>query len=1216
MQTIRDLFSNRRSIDRAIEKVIDYAADSEDRLAAEIEEYEATDNVEACFRKFIDIYREGVQGGRVTEIGIWVSGFYGSGKSSFTKYLGFALDANRTVQGRPFIELLTERFQASDIRASLLTIAKQQPTAVVMLDLGAEQLADSTAATVTTVLYWKVLQWAGFSKEKKLAQLEFVLERRNLLDAFRVAYRQHFGREWETIHNDPLIGVAEAAQIVPTILPQQFPTPDSFRQLRFQEATTVSDRAREMIELIRQRSGRQNILLLIDEAGQYVAPRQESILDLDGLARSLKELGQGRVWMIATGQQTLSEIVERATYNSAELFKLRDRFPIGIELDARDIREITYRRLLTKSPEGERHLRDLFKTHGQSLIAHSHLTGTTLYRADPDAETFTRFYPYLPQHFDLLLELIRTLARSTGGIGLRSVIRVIQDVLVDTSRVLPPGATKLADRPLGTLARVDDFYDTLRADLGKVLPHVVTAVDTVAKIFPANSMPLRVAKAVAALQPIESFPRTAENLAALLYPAINHPSLLNEVREALRQLSAEKECGLVEDPQSGGYVFLSNSVRPLQTKRNDYKPTGGEVNRERNTLLAKLFEPQPSARVENVKDVKAVVRVGKTLILGDSEELAFRLDFVPSVGWEERRTSLITETATQADLQKTIVWLARVTDLAEDLLPEIVKSNKVEDFVDERAADRDVAQFLRSERKLVERNRERVEAELRKALLEGTLIFNGRPRPASESGATIDAVARQRLEEAAKAVFHHFRLVPIRPATDLAAKFLAAERLDRVTRELDPLALVGRQSGMPRIDLIHPALAETLRVFRAEAEKSGSGRLQGSYLQDLFASAPYGWSKDAVRYLFAALLWAGEIEVHGADGTLRTASAKAVEGFKNTVAFNRVGVSMRDNKLSNDTLDRAARQLQLLFNADVLPLEANIGRAVQKHVPDVVAQVGPLPDRLRLLGLAGEARAKSLLLELTDLLKGDGTGAAAVLGSATTTVPDDVRWAREVARAFEQGAEPETRAATQLLQAVRQLQSYFVGEGERVLPARDAETITQTLASENFHERLADVRGVVRASNERVRARYAAVRAQFAAELQQTLEALQNDPAWLRLSEDDRRDIASQLNINLPVASQLPEPIAELQRLLVHRNGLANLRAQLAQEIERRQAPSTPPTATDESELAVERVSAKSLLPRALISSESELNTWLETLRARVLTLLRANKRVQIEDEE
>ena len=152
MSTIRTLFSSTRPIDRPIEKVIDYAADDDQRLRREIDEYEVTENVEACFRKFLEQFGTGVRTGDVTEVGIWVSGFYGSGKSSFTKYLGFALDPNRQVAGKPFIELLSDRLNAVAVKAELRSLVTQHPTAVIMLDLGSQQLATTATASVTTVL--------------------------------------------------------------------------------------------------------------------------------------------------------------------------------------------------------------------------------------------------------------------------------------------------------------------------------------------------------------------------------------------------------------------------------------------------------------------------------------------------------------------------------------------------------------------------------------------------------------------------------------------------------------------------------------------------------------------------------------------------------------------------------------------------------------------------------------------------------------------------------------------------------------------------------------------------------------------------------------------------------------------------------------------------------------------------------------------------------
>jgi hypothetical protein len=271
-----------------------------------------------------------VSSGQITETGVWVAGFYGSGKSSFTKYLGFSLDGARLVGGRPFLDLLCERLRSMEIKASLRTLATQSPAAVVFLDLGSEELADTSAAPVSTVLYWK------------------------------------------------------------------------------------------------------------------------------------------------------------------------------------DIREITYRCLLTKSPDGERKLKEEFGRHGQALLNFTRLTGTTLYRGDPDAESFARLYPFLPQHFDLLLELIRTLARSTGGIGLRSAIRVIQDLLVDTSRVLPATAVRIADRPVGILACADDFYVVCAPILQRCSLMSPRAVERVALAFPGQPLAIRVAKTIGVLQAVENFPKTAE----------------------------------------------------------------------------------------------------------------------------------------------------------------------------------------------------------------------------------------------------------------------------------------------------------------------------------------------------------------------------------------------------------------------------------------------------------------------------------------------------------------------------------------------------------------------------------------------------------------------------------------------------------------------------------------------------------------------------------
>ncbi|MGZ5463767.1 MAG: hypothetical protein ACXWLY_12555 [Thermoanaerobaculia bacterium] len=87
-----------------------------------------------------------------SEIGVWVSGFYGSGKSSLTKYLGFALDDNIQIDGPPFRDHFLNRITNPTVRARVNTVIQKYPAAVVMLDLSTEMLTGPSLESVANVL--------------------------------------------------------------------------------------------------------------------------------------------------------------------------------------------------------------------------------------------------------------------------------------------------------------------------------------------------------------------------------------------------------------------------------------------------------------------------------------------------------------------------------------------------------------------------------------------------------------------------------------------------------------------------------------------------------------------------------------------------------------------------------------------------------------------------------------------------------------------------------------------------------------------------------------------------------------------------------------------------------------------------------------------------------------------------------------------------------
>jgi hypothetical protein len=398
---IKHLFDPSKDIYRTIEKVITYGADHKHRLKAEIAEYVVTESIEEQLERLLSSMQAAMELGGDNEVGVWVSGFYGSGKSSFTKYLGLALDNTVQIDGLPFLRHLQDRLQKPQTRALLSTVAQRFPAAVLLLDLASEQVAGATMEEVATVLYYKVLQWAGYSRNLKVAAFERRLKKDGRSAEFHDLFRAQTGEEWHNYQNDELVVDSLLPALANTMYPALFTTPTAFTTATSDFIYLLDDRVQEIIDIIRDTTDKDYILFVIDELGQYVGGRQHLILNLQGLAQNLKRLGDGKVWLIGTAQQTLTEDDPRAALNSPELYKLKDRFPVQIDLESRDIKEICFRRLLGKSPAGATELSTQFDLHGQVLRHHTRLQDAKYYDADFTKETFINLYPFLPAHFDI-----------------------------------------------------------------------------------------------------------------------------------------------------------------------------------------------------------------------------------------------------------------------------------------------------------------------------------------------------------------------------------------------------------------------------------------------------------------------------------------------------------------------------------------------------------------------------------------------------------------------------------------------------------------------------------------------------------------------------------------------------------------------------------------------------------------------------------------------
>ena len=1185
---IKHLFDPSKDIYRTIEKVITYGADQKHRLKTEIAEYVVTASIEDQLERLLSSMQAAMELGGDNEVGVWVSGFYGSGKSSFTKYLGLALDSTVQIDGVPFLRHLQDRLQKPQTRALLSTVAQRFPAAVLFLDLASEQVAGATMEEVATVLYYKVLQWAGYSRNLKVAAFERRLNKEGRAAEFHDLFRAQTGEEWHNYQNDELVVDSLLPGLAHQMYPTLFTTPSSFTTATSEVIYLLDDRVQEIIDIIRDATDKDYILFIIDELGQYVGGRQHLILNLQGLAQNLKRLGDGKVWLLGTAQQTLTEDDPRAALNSPELYKLKDRFPVQIDLESRDIKEICYRRLLGKAPAGATALSTHFDQYGQVLRHHTRLQDAKYYDADFTKDTFINLYPFLPAHFDILLHLLGALAKSTGGIGLRSAIKVFQDILVEGTE----GDRPVADQPVGYLATTVTLYDALDKDIRRAFPSIHRAVDKVQLRFPETTIHAEVAKTVAVLQILNNLPVTRQNVASLLHPSIDAPSQFDAVKAAAEALIVDPFTPFGE--QDGQLCLFSEKLNDIEQERAQIPPRTVETRRLLSEALKEAFAPLPATHIHGSLSVQTGLKVQSgggtaTALAGERNTIQTVVELVEAQNYDTVRTRLVDDSRHQS-ARHGIFLLGRSTPAMEALVTDIYRCQEiVQRYRNE--PDQEIRDYSRGQSDRAERLTKELQQQLKRSLSQGSFIFRGHTTAVDSLDPDIVEAGKKYLSGVAQQVFERYAEAPVRADTALAEKFLRLGNLTAVTSAIDPLGLVQVSSGRPSILTAYKALV-SIRDYIDHV-----GTVEGKRLTDHFTEAPFGWSPDTLRYLVAAMLVAGDITLKVSGREVKVNGQLAIDALKTNNSFRTVGVTLRAERPALDVLARAAERLTDLVGDVIVPLEDEISKATMKYFPQCQYQLAPLAEKFAALGLPGDERLRDLNQALAEVLFTDASDAPQRLGGAESVLYDSVKWATAAKRALEHGLE----------QTLRQLQEYrsrLMALPESGIPgqlkAAVAEELTQLharLAQTDFYTHAADFNTLLTSLHSRVHTSVGQMGEAQRQRLQEAAQELTQVPEWSELTQEEHTSVLADLEtLTLSPTPDLQGLQALLnQELVIHErvHGLKSRMVHQGQERRRQRLEDEKARAEHEGRTKLSRDVA---LPPS-ITDASQLDVLIQTLQ-------------------
>lgn len=1190
-----------RPVTRAIEEVVKVDQTNPAVVRQEIEEYVPTASIRAAYRKVLEAFRETPN--RPHEgIGIWVSGFFGAGKSSFAKILGYALE-NRDVDGQGAAELFGGHTGDPEIQALLAAIRQQVPAQAVIFDVSTDSAVTDASEKLTDVVYRVLLRSLGYAQDRELAELEIELEGDGRLTAFEEAVRAARGKTWDELKRFAATARSIASAALHALDPKTFPAADSWaRTPRRVELTAnlVAERAREL--MARRGQGRA-LVFVVDEVGQYVARSTAKMLDLQGFVQALGREGKnhahawkGQAWLVVTSQERLSEVVDNLDGKTVELARLRDRFPIEVDLAPSDIREVTAQRVLKKKPSARTALAALYETHRGQLAEATRVTGK-LQSVALGPETFADLYPFLPYQVDLIIDVVSGLrtqagaSRQVGGAN-RTIIKLAQQVLIHPR-------TKLGEAPVGRLVTLDMVYDLLE---GLVTTERRRDVEEIEAAFGREALETRTAKALALLQFVRALPRTPENLAAVLHPRVDAAPGRELVAAALQKL---RDVGKVREGEQG-WELLSQVGRSWEERRRGLDVSSRERAGVLKDLTEQLFADVAGYRHQSLKTFGVLPVVGgQRLSTGSGVEL--HLAFANPDDLAATSDAARTRSATNEG-QHGIHWVVPITEELDRAVTELVRSRAMVQAHEHRPLSGDESRLMADEKTALGGHETKAARAFERAVGQATSFFRGVQTAAAELGNDAASAARGAVAAAVPKLYEKFALGAAKLGADDARRIVEASTLAGLPAAyLDGtggLGLVARTNGEWHIRADAPPLNEVL-AFITERASFGE-KATGKLLELRFTGYGYGWDFETVMLLAATLLRAGRIELYNGKRFTSYADEGAREVFRKATVFRATTFAPRSSGLDIAKQVEVLQTLEQLYGEQVALEEGAIAAAIRKRAPIAADRARGVVQVLEANGLPGRDEADTLRALFADLSDGNVEDTILAFHGQREAIRDGLTRIDRLQKATS-GSNLEVLRGARRTLSDRWPQLSAAGDAPEL--ASEAEALGEALASPDFYEYLPEIGKRAAA----IQSAYDAARSQVASALgqavQDAVDDLRNRPEWTALAEGDQTVVLGALRALEVRAASPTTPLAELRTAV---QAVPGLRADAAAMLLARHETITRPVEPGKPTPEVCRVRAASFAQHAL-RTEADVDQVLAAIRAACLGAIARGEPIVLE---
>ncbi|MEH7308807.1 BREX system P-loop protein BrxC [Neobacillus drentensis] len=546
----------KKDIYRNINSVVQAGQLDEATIRNELEEYVMTEEgtyfLETFFKNYIAVYKN-----PSADIGVWISGFFGSGKSHFLKILSYILH-NRIVQGKSPVQYFYEKTNNRYL-LSMMEECSQYPTDAILFNIDSRTSSASSEKERIVEVFLRVFnRHLGYSDTLWVAEMERQLADDNKYDDFKFAISEITGNSWEQVRLKVLLRKRKIVQALVKIGYEES-TAEAFFEVNRHTFEMTSERLSQLIaDYCRERGNNYRLIFLVDEVGQYIGNNTSLMLNLQTVVEDLGNRSRGQAWVLVTSQEKLEATVSNLD-STKDFSKIQGRFATKINLSSANTDEVIKKRLLEKTEIASDTLVTIYDQEEQMIrnrLSFDHNT-TQLRSGYRSAKEFVSIYPFVPYQVDLLQKIFTKIRnQGEGGAavahGERSLLKGFQEAILANAK-----------ESVSNMVTLAEFYPFIRDYLESNITSTIARAEDRARnneILQQEDIP--VLMTLYLIKGIDEIKATANNIATLSLETIHDERLPLELRikESLNRL---QQAMFIEQHADGTYSFLSDEEQEI-----------------------------------------------------------------------------------------------------------------------------------------------------------------------------------------------------------------------------------------------------------------------------------------------------------------------------------------------------------------------------------------------------------------------------------------------------------------------------------------------------------------------------------------------------------------------------------------------------------------------------------------------------------------------------